>query len=136
MKEWFLPTLAAIFCWGGWAFLPKLSAQYISTKSAIVFQGLGGAMLAFFIFLNLSDRLETHPKGAILAIIAGMLNFLAALFYIKAVSKASVGIISTLTALYPLVAIALGFIFLGETLTLKQLVGIGFAVVAIALIAT
>ena len=136
MKEWFLPTLAAIFCWGGWAFLPKFSAQYISTKSAIIYQGLGGAIVALVIFHNLSDNLEIHPKGSLLAIFAGMLNFLGVLFYIKAVSKGSVGIVSTLSALYPLVVIALGLIVFGETLSLKQLIGIGFAVTAISLIAT
>ncbi|NEP88125.1 MAG: DMT family transporter [Okeania sp. SIO2C2] len=136
MKEWFLPTLAAIFCWGGWAFLPRFSAQYISSRSAIVYQGLGGAIIALLIFYNLSDRLEIHPKGSLLAIFAGMLNFLGVLFYIKAVSKGSVGIVSTLSALYPLVVIALGLIVFGETLTLKQLIGVVFALTAIALIAT
>jgi len=136
MKEWFLPALGAILCWGGWAFLPKLSALYISDRSAIVYQGLGGAIVASLIFLNLSDRLETHPQGAIIAVVAGMLNFLGVLFYIKAVSKGSVAIVSTLSALYPLVVIALALVVLQETLTLKQAIGIGFALVAIALIAT
>ena len=68
--------------------------------------------------------------------IAGMLNFLGVLCYIKAVSKGSVGIISTLSALYPLVVIALGLIVLQETLTLKQVMGMGLALVAISLIAT
>lgn len=58
------------------------------------------------------------------------------LFYIKAVSKGSVAIVSTLSALYPLVVIALASVLLQETLTLKQAIGIGFALVAIALIAT
>ena len=116
--------------------MPKLSTEYISDRSAIVYQGLGGAILASLIFLNLNDRLETHPQGAIIAVIAGMLNFLGVLFYIKAVSKGSVAIVSTLSALYPLVVIALGLIVLQETLTLKQAIGIGFALAAIALIAT
>ncbi|NEP82591.1 MAG: DMT family transporter [Okeania sp. SIO3B3] len=136
MKEWLLPTLAAIFCWGGWAFLPKLSAQYINTKSAIVYQGLGGALVAFLVFINLGGRLEIHAKGSIIAVLAGILNCLGVLFYIKAVSKGSVGIVSTLSALYPLVVIALGLLILHEKLTLKQIIGIGFALVAIALIAT
>lgn len=136
MKTWLLPTLAAILCWGGWAFLPKLSAQYISTRSAIVYQGLGGAILASLIFLNLSDAVEIHPQGTIIAVIAGMLNFLGVLFYIKAVSNGPVAIVSTLSALYPLVVIALALVVLHETLTLKQAIGIGLALVAIALIAT
>ncbi|MGK7873130.1 MAG: EamA family transporter [Xenococcaceae cyanobacterium] len=136
MKEWFLPTLLSILCWGGWAFLPKLSTQYISSRSAIVYQGLGGTIVALLIFFHLSHRLETHPQGAILAVIAGMLNFLGVLFYIKAVSKGSVAIISTLSALYPLVVIALALVVLQETLTLKQVLGIGFALISITLIAT
>ena len=136
MKDWLMPTLGAILCWGGWAFLPKLSAQYISARSAIVYQGLGGAIVAFVIFLSLSDAIETQPQGASIAIIAGMLNFLGVLFYIKAVSKGSVAIVSTLSALYPLVVIVLGLIVLHETLTLKQAIGIGFALVAIACFAT
>ncbi len=102
-----------------------------------VYQGLGGAILASLIFLNnLSDRLETHPQGATIAVIAGMLNFLGVLFYIKAVSKGPVAIVSTLSALYPSIVIALASILLQETLTPKQAIRIGFALVAIALIAT
>lgn len=136
MKPWFIPTLGVILCWGAWAFLPKFSAQWINTKSAIVYQGLGGTILALLILINLGNSLETHPKGAILAIVAGMLNFLGVLFYIKAISKGSIAIVSTLSALYPLVVIFLGLVILHETLTLKQMIGIGFALVAIALIAT
>ncbi|WP_353737175.1 EamA family transporter [Moorena sp. SIO3B2] len=58
------------------------------------------------------------------------------MLYIKAVSKGSMAIVSTLSALYPLVVIVLGLVVLHETLTLKQMIGIGFALVAIALIAT
>ncbi|NEP52146.1 MAG: EamA family transporter [Moorea sp. SIO3C2] len=54
------------------------------------------------------------------------------LFYIKAISKGSIAIVSTLSALYPLVVILLGLVVLHETLTLKQTIGIGFALVAIA----
>ncbi|MBP0015460.1 MAG: DMT family transporter [Roseofilum sp. SBFL] len=136
MKGWLWPTLGAILCWGGWAFLPKLSNQYIGAKSAIAYQGLGGAILATLIFANLGDRLETHPQGAILAIIAGMLNFLGVLFYIQAVSKGSVSVVAPLSALYPLVVIILAVAILQETMTLKQAIAMGFALIAIALFAT
>ena len=44
--------------------------------------------------------------------------------------------VSTLSALYPLVVIALALFVLQETLTLKQTIGIGLALVSITLIAT
>lgn len=135
MKEWFLPTLGAILCWGAWAFLPKFYAQYISATSAIIYQVLGGAILSLFIFVNFGVQLETNLKGVVLGIIAGIFNFLGVLFYIKAVSKGSVAIISTLSALYPLVVIVLGLLLLQETLTIKQAIGVSFALVSIILIA-
>ncbi|NEP53390.1 MAG: EamA family transporter, partial [Moorea sp. SIO3C2] len=98
--------------WGFWAFLPKFYDHYINAKSAIIYQGLGGTILALVILINLGNSLETHPKGAILAIVAGMLNFLGVLFYIKAISKGSIAIVSTLSALYPLVVILLGLVVL------------------------
>jgi len=137
MKDWFLPTLAAILCWSGWAFLPKFSLQYISERSAVVYQVLGGAIVAFFILFKLGDRgLETHPTSAIIAVIAGMLNLLGVLFYLKAISKGSVAIVSTLSALYPLVVIVLAVVLFQEKLTLQQAMGIGFALVSIILITT
>lgn len=135
MKEWFLPTLGAILCWGCACFLPKLATQYISMTSTIIFQGLGGAIVALTIFLHLNYPLETHPKGITIAVIAGMLTLLGMVFYIKAISKGSVAIISPLSALYPLVVIFLTLVVFKETLTLKQLFGIGFALVSIVLIA-
>ncbi|MDJ0648933.1 MAG: DMT family transporter [Xenococcaceae cyanobacterium MO_188.B19] len=135
MKDWFLPTLGAILCWGCACFLPKLSTQYISMTSTVVFQGLGGAIISLIIFLHLRYPLETHPKGTIIAVVAGMLTLLGMVFYIKAISKGSVAIISPLSALYPLVVIFLALVVFKETLTLKQLFGIGFALISIILIA-
>ncbi len=136
MKDWLIPTIFSILCWGGWAFLPKFSAQHISTRSAIVYQGLGGAMVALLILIQVGNQLETHPQGALLSVIAGMLNFLGVLFYINAISKGSIAIISTLTALYPLVVIALGLLIFRETLSVKQALGVGLALVSISLIAS
>ena len=97
-----------------------------------------GAIVAFFIFLNLSDRrdsLEIHPQGSIIAVIAGMLNFWgSAILY--PISNGPVAIVSNLSAFYPLVVIALALVVLQETLTLFQAIGMGCTLVAIALIAT
>ncbi|GEM_PF-6711353 len=65
-----------------------------------------------------------------------MLNFLGVLCYIQAVSKGSVGLVATLSALYPLVVIILAVVVLQETVTVKQAIGMGLALAAIACFAT
>lgn len=77
MKECFLLTLGAVICWGEWAFLPKLASQRIDSTSLLVYQGLGGGVIAVFVFLQMGNRIETDPKAIILAIVAGMFDSLS-----------------------------------------------------------
>lgn len=56
--------------------------------------------------------------------------------YLVAVSKGPLALVAPITALYPVGAIILGLIFLGEAITAKQGLGIGLSLVAIYLIST
>jgi transporter family protein len=136
MKEWILPTFGAFILWGVWGFIPKITIKYIDPKSAIVFEVLGGILLALVVICLLNFRLETHPKGILLAISTGVLGFLGALLFLFAVSKGPVTLVATLSALYPIITILLAIFFLNETITLKQGVGIVFALIAMILVST
>ena len=134
MREWAFPIFVAVLCWGGWAFLPKLSGQLVDSKSALVYQGLGILTIVLLTSLQLGDRIEIYPKLVILEVTAGILNGLGILFYIKAASKGPIAVVSTLSALYPLVTIALAIVLLQEELTLKQMAGISFALLSVILV--
>ena len=136
MKQWLLPTLGAFICFGGCAFIPKLSAQYLSPKSALVYQVIGAMIVAIFVFSNLDYQLDIQPKGILLAVLAGVLEFIGILLYLKAASTGGqISVISTVSALYPVIATILALIFLGESLTGKQFIGILLALSAMVLIA-
>jgi transporter family protein len=51
------------------------------------------------------------------------------------VSKGKASVVITMTALYPLVTILLSFFFLRETITIKQGIGILFALLAMLFLA-
>ncbi|MFH1242723.1 MAG: EamA family transporter [Pseudomonadota bacterium] len=136
MKEWILPTFGAFILWGFWGFIPKVTTRYIDPRSAIVYEVLGGILVATVVFCLLNFRLETHPKGILLAITTGVLGFLGALLFLVAVSKGPVTLVATLSALYPVISITLAVFLLNETVTLKQGVGIVFALIAMILVAT
>jgi transporter family protein len=77
-----------------------------------------------------------HPKGVALGITTGLLGFLGALFFLLAVSAGPVSLIVSLTALYPVISILLAVFILQEPITLKQGLGISFALVAMLLVAS
>ena len=136
MKQWLLPTFGALVLWGFWSFIPKITTKYISPKSAILFEVLGGILLAIIVLISLNFKPDLHPKGVLLAITTGILGFAGALCFLYAASKGPISLVALLSALYPVIAIALAMFFLNESITIKQGLGIVLGLGAMVLIAT
>ena len=133
MKAWLLPASMTMICWGIWGFIPKITTRYINPLSASVFEGLGSAVFAIVILFTLSFKPQIHPKGISLAFITGLLGMLGALFYLFAMPKGKVSVIATMTALNPIITIALAYLILKEPITVKEGIGMVFAFIAIVL---
>jgi bacterial/archaeal transporter family protein len=135
MKEWLLPTLGAMVMWGCWGFLPKLTTQHLSPSSAIVYESIGAVCVGAIALLWMKNPLQVHPIGIPLAMLTGTFGILGALCFLTAVLKGSVTLVSTVSALYPVITIFLAMTFLHETITLKQAAGVVLAIASIILIA-
>ena len=136
MKEWLLPTFGAIVFWGLWGFIPKITTKYISPKSAIIFETLGGIILGIVILISLKFKPDIHPKGVLLAVLTGLLGFAGALCFLYAALKGPISLVAVLSALSPIITVVLAMFFLNETITLKQGLGIVLGLGAVVLIAT
>jgi len=136
MNNWLLPALIALVIYGFWGFFPKLATQYISPRSAIIYQIIGSIAVALWALNSLNFQLETHPKGILYAVLTGMAGFGGTLFFYMAVQKGNVSSVVTLTAMYPVITIMLAYFFLHEPITIKQFIGFGFAGLAIYLMST
>ncbi|MFP3869267.1 MAG: EamA family transporter [Syntrophobacteria bacterium] len=134
MRTWLLNSLMALCCFGLWAFLPKVAVKYISPKSALVYEVLGGMLVGFVVLLSLDKRLEANIKGIIPALLTGIVGYIGFLFFLYAVQAGKVSIVASLTAVYPLVAVILAMIFLGEKIHVLQYIGIVFALVSVVLL--
>jgi len=134
MKEWMLPTLATFFFWGLWGFSSKLVTNHISPLSAILFEALGGMFVAVVVIVLFGVKFEGNAPGIGLAILTGAFVFLGSVFFLFALKDGKTSIVIALTALYPLLTITLAMIFLHETLTLTQGIGVLLAVAAVVLI--
>ncbi len=136
MREWVIPSLGVFVAWGLWGFLPKLTVRFLPPRDAVVYETLGGVILALTLLAWYGPRLQTDWRGVALAAFTGLIGFVGALLYLRAVVTGPVSLVTTISALYPVLVIALAYLFLGETITLKQGLGVVLALVSIYLITT
>ena len=135
MNTWFVFSIATLILWGLWGFFPKLTTGYINPKSALVWEVVGGLLVGLIVWAVIGFKPETHPKGILFAILTGFFGLLGALTFLFAVSKGKASVVVTMTALYPLFVILLSYFILHETITIKQGIGIVFALIAMILFA-
>jgi transporter family protein len=135
MKTWLVPVLGTFIFWGLWGFLPKITTRTISPMSAMVFEAIGGMLVAGVALLGGGYRLELTRQGVFLALLTGIFGILGAWTYLQAVSTGKVSLVVSFTALYPILSILLAVLVLGETLSTRQGVGILFALLSMFLIA-
>ncbi len=134
MSEWLPPTVLAFLFWGVWAFLPKLTLRYIDPRSAIVYEAMGGLLIALVVLVLMAFKPAAEPRGIVLAVATGALGVAGALAYLYAMRTGPVAPVATISALYPLLAIVLAGLVLREPVSLKQGVGIVLGLIAMALI--
>lgn len=133
---WLLPIIATFVLWGLWGFLPKFSLkQGLGPMDIMLHEVVGAVIIGTVLLCFMNFKVKLHPTGSLFALAAGMVNYLGILCYLYALRAGSVSLTVTLTALYPICAIALAYFLLGETLTIKQIAGIVFAMISVVLLA-
>jgi transporter family protein len=135
MKNWIFPVFGAFVFWGLWGFLPKITTRTISPMNAMIFEAIGGVLVAGLAVLSRGYHLELTRQGVLLALLTGVFGIIGAWMYLQAVSTGKVSLVVSFTALYPILSIILAVVFLGETLSVRQGVGIAMAMLSMLLIA-
>ena len=136
MREWVIPSLGVFVAWGFWGFLPKLTVRYLPPRDAVIYEILGGVVLAVILLVLYGPRVQTDWRGVALSVITGLVGFVGALLYLRAVVNGPVSLVTTISALYPVLVIAMAYFILGETINLRQGIGVVMAMGAIYLITT
>ena len=131
MQGWFLPALVTLLLYGAWGLCPKLASLSMSPKSAIIWQVAGGGFVAFIILVCIRFDIETNPRGIFFSALGGALGIIGGLTYLMAVSAGRVTNVVTLTALYPVVTVALAAAILGEPVHSKDGLALLFALAAL-----
>ena len=136
MPRWFIWSLAALVSWGVWALLSKLIGDALSAAQSQALSTLG----LLPVIAALSRTREgfgafDQRRGMAAAFAAGMLSSLGNVAYYQALNMGvNAATVIPLTALYPLVTIALALAFLKESLNAVQIAGIALSLLAIYLL--
>ncbi len=136
IESWFVLTLMTLVLWGLWGFFTRLSTKYVDPKSALIYEVIGTVIVGVTVMALAGFKPQLHPRGALFGILTGVVVTLGSVTFLYAVSQGKTAVVVTVSALYPVVTLALAFAFLHEPITFKQVMGIIAALIAIVLFAT
>jgi transporter family protein len=128
MGAWFYYACVATLCWGVVGLLQKLGTNRVSSRSLLVWLIVGFVALLPLLWRD-GSLTGLSWRVVLIGLLGGLANGLGSWALFEALergAKASVAV--PLTALYPLVTIVMARIFLAETLTFRQWIGIALAV--------
>jgi bacterial/archaeal transporter family protein len=136
LKIWYLYTALTVVTWGLWGVFSKLASNYSRPKQSLLFQTAGVLAFAFIVLCMERFHFQWSLPGFSWAALGGFFAFIGFLTFFAALDQGKASTVVTLSALYPLVTILLSIAFLHERLTTRQGIGIVFALIASALLAT
>lgn len=130
-----LLVLGSIILWGLWGFFAKISESKIGIQVSF-WSGLGTFLTVFIylIFSNQISPLKIDNQGVMLGIFAGVSSGMGAVLFYTLLSKHPAGILTTVTALYPIVTIVLSVLFLKEVISFEKALGLLLALAALFLL--
>jgi drug/metabolite transporter (DMT)-like permease len=127
--------LTAMASWGVWALLADVATDYVDPVSAMIFSYATSVAVALAYVVAREDSLSTVRTGVGVALVAGVFAGVGAVAFYAGLERGRTSVVTTVSALYFVVAAVLGVVLLGESVDATDAVGVGFAVLAVTLFA-
>lgn len=120
--------------WGIWLVLGNLASESLDpeTAAAVSYTVAAGVAVAYAVVSDAS--LSVSLEGGAIAMVAGVFAAIGLIATYVGLSVGSTTIVSTIGAMYFVVAAVIGMVILGDELTIPKIAGVGVAVIAVALI--
>jgi uncharacterized membrane protein len=131
-SRWFWYSILCVLSWGAWALASKLGSREIPPPAMQFLFTIGTLPVAAALLIARRGKLEKSGKGISYAVLNGVLAGVGGLTLFAAYhTNSNTSVITTATALYPMITVVLAVLILRERLTLVQLLGLVFAALAI-----
>jgi uncharacterized membrane protein len=121
--------------WGVWIVVGNAASESMDPKTAAAISYLVATVLAVGFVLASDASLAVTPRGGALAGVAGLFAGIGFVSMYVGLSRGSTTVVSTLGAMYFVVAALIGMVALGDEITATRVAGILLAGVAVVLVA-
>ncbi|HEY6290716.1 MAG TPA: DMT family transporter [Terriglobia bacterium] len=129
--KWFWYSVLCILCWGTWALLAKLGSEEIPPDASQFLFAFGALPVALVLLARRRMKLEKDAAGIAYSVANGVLSGIGSWALFAAYrTGGKAAIITTVTAMYPLITVVLAVAVLRERLTRLHVLGLAFAVAA------
>lgn len=128
-------ALLAMVAWGLWTVLADAATETVEPTVAMVLSYATSVAVAVA-YVALSDReITLTGEGVGLALVAGVFAGVGAVAFYAGLDAGRTGVVTTISAMYFVVAAVLGVAVFGDAFGLREVAGVGFAVIAVVLLA-
>jgi len=134
--RWLILTIISLILWGCWSIFIKLSLKYTSWQRATLISVASSFIIALIVNLIIKSKSSINTSALCYASIAGILGVLGTLAFNSALEIGKASLVTSVSALYPLVTLLLARILLNEKISSIQLIGIILAIIAIILMSS
>lgn len=129
--RWFWYSMLCVLCWGGWALLSKLGSREIPPETMQFLFTIGALPICMALLIGRRFKMEKSPKGIFYAVLNGVLAGVGGLALFAAYrTNGNTSLITSATALYPVITVLLAVMVLRERFRPVQVVGLVCAVIA------
>lgn len=135
-SAWMTLSVLTVFLWGFWGLESKFIVERISPLMNQVIFPLGFVPAVIFVLLSKNVRKGSNlPRGGLWAFLTGVLGGTGNIaFCVALASGGKAAVVVPLVGLAPLVTVILAALWLKESVTKMQLVGLVLALISIYLL--
>lgn len=134
-ERWFLMILLAIVCFSFGSFFGKLASLKDIPFRVYFFEAVGTLTVFTTVVIYYRNTIFNNFAVNYPALLMGLCWGIGTVLFIIALKYAKLSIVAPLSAAYPALTVILALVFLGEKLELREIAGIGFAIVSVVLLA-
>jgi uncharacterized membrane protein len=120
--------------WGIWVVLGNAASESIDPRTAAAISYLVAGPLALGYVLVSDASLAITARGGLFAGVAGLFTGIGLISMYVGLSGGATTVVSTLGAMYFVVAALIGMVILGDEVTATRFVGIAFAILGVVLV--
>ncbi|GGI81692.1 EamA family transporter [Legionella impletisoli] len=136
LSPWYYPTLVSLILYGAWGFWGAKASSLIQPLSISFYSSLGVLFAGLIVLFLLGFKPELSAKGSMYGLLNGLANGIGCIFFIIALRKGPAMPVILITSMYPFITLALCVIFLKQGLSVKQGIGMVFAMLALVLLSS